>query len=311
VSDPSVRSGTSTSLTHKIAARLDAYERLIRLDKPIGTLLLLWPTLTALWLASSGAPSWIVVGIFVVGTLLMRSAGCALNDYADRNFDPHVERTANRPLAKREIAPWEALVVAAALALCAFMLILRLNHTLMLLSLPALAIGIAYPFFKRFFVLPQAFLGIAFSFGIPMAFAAASELVPPIGWGLFAANLFWVMAYDTEYAMVDRNDDVKLGMKTSAIFFGKFDVLIVMLCYAIHLGGLTYIGRLKFLGPWYYAGVLVASLLALWHYWLIRGRDRARCFRAFRGNHWYGLAIFAGVVLDYGTRFERWPFWPR
>jgi 4-hydroxybenzoate polyprenyltransferase len=301
----------STSLAHRIAARLDAYERLIRLDKPIGTLLLLWPTLTALWLASSGAPSWIVVGIFILGTLLMRSAGCALNDYADRDFDPHVERTADRPLAKREIAPWEALAIAATLALCAFLLILRLNRTLMLLSLPALAIAIAYPFFKRFFVLPQAFLGIAFSFGIPMAFAAVDESVPPIGWGLFAANLFWVMAYDTEYAMVDRNDDLNLGMKTSAILFGKYDVLIVMLCYAIHLGGLTIIGRLKFLGPWYFTGVLAASLMALWHFWLIRGRDRARCFRAFRGNHWYGLAIFAGVVLDYGTRFERWPFWPR
>jgi 4-hydroxybenzoate polyprenyltransferase len=311
MSDPSTQSRTAPSLTRKIAARLDAYERLIRLDKPIGTLLLLWPTLTALWLASSGAPSWIVVGIVTLGTLLMRSAGCALNDYADRHFDPHVERTANRPLAKREIAPWEALVVAAVLALCAFLLILRLNRALILLSLPALAIAIAYPFFKRFFLLPQAFLGIAFSFGIPMAFAAASESVPAVAWGLFAANLFWVMAYDTEYAMVDRNDDLKLGMKTSAIFFGKYDVLIVMLCYAIHLAGLTYIGRLKVLGPWFYAGVLVASLLALWHYWLIRGRDRARCFRAFRGNHWYGLAIFAGVVTDYGTRFERWPFWPQ
>jgi 4-hydroxybenzoate polyprenyltransferase len=311
VNDPSVRSAPSTSLANKIAARLDAYERLVRLDKPIGTLLLLWPTLTALWLASAGAPSWIVVGIFVLGTLLMRSAGCALNDFADRDFDPHVERTANRPLARREIAPWEALVVAAALAFCAFLLILRLNRTLILLSLPALAIVIAYPFFKRFFFLPQAFLGIAFSFGIPMAFAAVDDSVPAIGWGLFAANLFWVMAYDTEYAMVDRNDDVKLGMKTSAIFFGKYDVLIVMLCYAIHLAGMTYIGRLKFLGPWYFAGVLAASVLALWHYWLIRGRDRNRCFRAFRGNHWYGLAIFAGVVMDYGTRFERWPFWPQ
>ena len=301
----------ATSLMQRIAARIDAYERLIRLDKPIGTLLLLWPTLTALWLATAGAPSWIVVGIFTLGTLLMRSAGCALNDYADRGFDPHVERTAARPLAQREIAPWEALVVAAVLALCAFLLILRLNHTLILLSFPALAITVAYPFFKRFFVLPQAFLGIAFSFGIPMAFAAVDETVPALGWGLFAANLFWVMAYDTEYAMVDRDDDVKLGIKTSAIFFGKYDVLVIMLCYAIHLGGLTYIGRLKFLGPWYYAGILAASLLALWQYWLIRGRDRARCFRAFRGNHWYGLAIFVGIVLDYGTRFERWPFWPR
>jgi 4-hydroxybenzoate polyprenyltransferase len=261
-------------------------------------------------MAASGAPSWLIVGIFTLGTLLMRSAGCALNDYADRDFDPHVERTANRPLARREIAPWEALVVAAVLALCAFLLILRLNVTLLLLSLPALAIAIAYPFFKRFFFLPQAFLGIAFSFGIPMAFAAVDGTVPLDGWGFFAANLFWVMAYDTEYAMVDRNDDVKLGMKTSAILFGKYDVLIVMLCYAIHLGAVTYIGQRKLMGPWFYAGVLVASLLALWHFWLIRDRDRARCFRAFRSNHWYGLAIFAGVVMDYGTRYERWPYWP-
>ncbi len=311
MNDPSAPSQRATPLAQRIAARLDAYERLIRLDKPIGTLLLLWPTLTALWLATSGAPSWLIVGIFTLGTLLMRSAGCALNDYADRDFDPHVERTANRPLAKREIEPWEALVVAAVLALCAFLLILRLNLTLLLLSLPALGIAIAYPFFKRFFFLPQAFLGIAFSFGIPMAFAAVEGTVPAVGWGLFAANLFWVMAYDTEYAMVDRNDDVKLGMNTSAILFGKFDVLVIMLCYAIHLGAVTYIGQRKFMGPWFYTGVLMASLLALWHFWLIRNRDRERCFRAFRNNHWYGLAIFAGVVMDYGTRYERWPFWPQ
>ena len=309
MSDPSAPSQRATPLAQRIAARLDAYERLIRLDKPIGTLLLLWPTLTALWFAASGAPSWLVVGIFTLGTLLMRSAGCALNDYADRDFDPHVERTANRPLARREIAPWEALVVAAVLALCALLLILRLNLALLLLSLPALGIAIVYPFFKRFFFLPQAFLGIAFSFGIPMAYAAIDGTVPLVGWGLFAANLFWVMAYDTEYAMVDRNDDVKLGMNTSAILFGKYDVLVVMLCYAIHLGAVTYIGQSKFMGPWFYAGVAVASLLALWHFWLIRGRDRGRCFRAFRNNHWYGLAIFAGVVMDYGMRYERWPFW--
>jgi 4-hydroxybenzoate polyprenyltransferase len=300
----------TTPRFRNIVARIDAYERLIRLDKPIGVLLLLWPTLTALWFAAIGAPSWVLVGIFTLGTLLMRSAGCALNDYADRDFDPHVERTANRPLATREIEPWEALAVGATLALCAFLLILRLNRTLLLLSLPALAIAIAYPFFKRFFVLPQAFLGIAFSFGIPMAYAAVEGTVPALGWIYFAANLFWVMAYDTEYAMVDRDDDIKLGMKTSAIFFGKFDVLVVMICYAIHLAAMTYIGRSKYMGPWYYAGVAVASLLALWHYWLIRGRDRGRCFRAFLGNHWYGLAIFAGVVIDYGVRFARWPWIP-
>jgi len=297
-------------LSQRIVARIDAYERLVRLDKPIGTLLLLWPTLTALWFASVGAPSWLLVGIFTLGTLLMRSAGCALNDYADRDFDAHVERTEQRPLARREIQPWEALVVAATLALCAFLLIVRLNRVIMLWSLPALAIAVAYPFFKRFFVLPQAFLGIAFSFGIPMAFAAVEESVTSLGWIYFITNLFWVMAYDTEYAMVDRDDDLKLGLKTSAIFFGQLDVLMVMLSYAIHLAGMTYIGQLKSMGPWYYAGVAVASLLALWHYWLIRRRDRARCFRAFRGNHWYGLAIFMGVMIDYGVRYERWPWMP-
>jgi 4-hydroxybenzoate polyprenyltransferase len=189
-------------------SRIDAYERLIRLDKPIGTLLLLWPTLSALWLATFGSPSWVVVGIFALGTLLMRSAGCAINDYADRDFDAHVERTAHRPLARREIAPWEALAVAAVLACCALLLVLPLNRQTILLSLPALLITIAYPYCKRFFALPQAFLGIAFSFGIPMAFASVFGDVTALGWILFAINLFWVIAYDTEYAMVDRDDDL-------------------------------------------------------------------------------------------------------
>jgi 4-hydroxybenzoate polyprenyltransferase len=295
----------------RIAARIDAYERLVRLDKPIGTLLLLWPTLTALWLATSGTPSWIGVGIFVLGTLLMRSAGCAINDYSDRDYDAHVKRTENRPLARGEIAPWEAIAVAAALALCAFLLILPLNRTTILLSFPALAITMAYPFFKRFFALPQAFLGIAFSFGIPMAFASAYGTVTPLGWALFAANLFWVMAYDTEYAMVDRDDDIKLGLNTSAITFGRYDVLIVILCYAVYIGALTWIGREMQLGPWFYAGLSVASLIALWHYVLIRNRDRDRCFRAFLGNHWLGLAVFAGVVTDFWLRLGRLPQWPR
>ncbi|MDQ2963604.1 MAG: 4-hydroxybenzoate octaprenyltransferase [Pseudomonadota bacterium] len=298
------------TLWRKIAARLDAYERLVRLDKPIGTLLLLWPTLAALWIASSGSPSWIVVGIFIVGTLLMRSAGCAVNDYADRHFDAHVERTANRPLARGEIEPWEALAVGATLAACAFLLLLRFNRFTILLSIPALLITIAYPFCKRFFALPQAFLGIAFSFGIPMAYAAVFGFVPAIGWWLFVANLFWVMAYDTEYAMVDREDDIKLGLKTSAIAFGRFDVLAVMLCYAIYLGMLTWIGRLLGLGSLFYAAVLTASALALWHFWLIRKRERTGCFRAFLGNHWLGLAIFAGTVADYVVRMHRWPRWP-
>jgi 4-hydroxybenzoate polyprenyltransferase len=302
--------GEAQTRWQKIAARLDAYERLIRLDKPIGTLLLLWPTLTALWIASSGSPSWIVVGIFVVGTLLMRSAGCAVNDFADRHFDAHVERTANRPLARGEIEPWEALVVGATLAACAFLLLLRFNRFTILLSIPALLITIAYPFCKRFFELPQAFLGIAFSFGIPMAFAAVYGFVPATGWWLFTANLFWVMAYDTEYAMVDREDDIRLGLKTSAIAFGRFDVLAVMLCYATYLGMLTWIGRMLGLGPLFYAAVLIAAALALWHFWLIRKRERARCFRAFLGNHWLGLAIFAGTVADYAVRWQRWPKWP-
>jgi 4-hydroxybenzoate polyprenyltransferase len=295
----------------RIAARIDAYERLVRLDKPIGTLLLLWPTLTALWLATLGTPSWIGVGIFVLGTLLMRSAGCAINDYSDRDYDAHVKRTANRPLAHGEIAPWEAIAVAAALALCAFLLILPLNRTTILLSFPALAITVTYPFFKRFFALPQAFLGIAFSFGIPMAFASAYGSVTSLGWTLFAANLFWVMAYDTEYAMVDRDDDIKLGLNTSAITFGRYDVLIVMLCYAVYIAALTWIGREMQLGPWFYAGLCVASLIALWHYVLIRNRDRDRCFRAFLGNHWLGLAVFAGVVADYWLRLGRLPQWPQ
>jgi 4-hydroxybenzoate polyprenyltransferase len=302
--------GVELTRWQKIATRLDAYERLIRLDKPIGTLLLLWPTLSALWLASYGSPSWIVVGIFVLGTLLIRSAGCAINDYADRDFDAHVERTANRPLARGEIAPWEALAVAGALALCAFLLVLRFNALAIELSAVALVITVAYPFFKRFFFLPQAFLGIAFSFGIPMAFAAALNSVPRAGWELFAANLFWVVAYDTEYAMVDRDDDRKLGLRTAAIAFDRFDVLAVMFCYAVYLAGVTWVGRFYSLGAVFHAGVLVATLIALWHFWLIRRRERANCFRAFLGNHWLGLAIFAGIVADFGFRFQAWPRWP-
>jgi 4-hydroxybenzoate polyprenyltransferase len=310
MSGESVPAAAQRTRWQRIAARLDAYERLIRLDKPIGTLLLLWPTLSALWIASYGTPSLFIVGIFVVGTLLMRSAGCAINDYADRDFDAYVERTANRPLAQREIEPWEALGVAAVLALCAFLLVLRLNPVAIMLSVVALGITIAYPFFKRFFFLPQAFLGIAFSFGIPMAFAAVYGSVPQTGWAMFVANLFWVMAYDTEYAMVDREDDRKLGLRTSAIAFGRFDVVVVMLCYTIYLAALTWIGRFYALAAPFHIGVLVATLIAVWHFWLIRGRERANCFRAFLGNHWLGLAIFAGIVADFALRFNQWPRWP-
>jgi 4-hydroxybenzoate polyprenyltransferase len=241
----------------------------------------------------------------------MRSAGCAINDYADRTFDPHVERTANRPLAQGEIAPWEALAVAAALACCAFLLVLPLNRQTILLSVPAVLITVAYPYCKRFFALPQAFLGVAFSFGIPMAFASVFREVTALGWILFGFNLFWVIAYDTEYAMVDRDDDLMLGLKTSAITFGRFDVFVVMLCYAVYLAGLSWIGSERLMGPLYYVGMLAASVIALWHYLLIRKRERAGCFRAFLGNHWFGLAVFAGIVADYVVRLHRTPWWPQ
>jgi 4-hydroxybenzoate polyprenyltransferase len=290
-----------------IIARIDAYERLVRLDKPIGIALLLWPTLSALWLAAYGAPSASLIVILTLGTVLMRSAGCAVNDWADRRFDAHVERTARRPLATGEIQPWEALAVGAALAFLAFLLVLATNRTAVALSVPALLIAIVYPFFKRFFALPQAFLGIAFSFGIPMAYAAVNNAVPAIAWWLLLLNLFWVMAYDTEYAMVDRDDDVKLGLRTSAIAFGRFDVAIVVVCYGVYLGGMVVVGIRLRMGPIYYAGLVAALACAVFHWTLIRGRDRAQCFRAFLHNHWLGLAVFAGIALDFAVRFRAWP----
>jgi len=288
-------------------ARLDAYARLTRLDKPIGTLLLLWPTLSALWLAAGGAPRVSLIAIFVVGTLLMRSAGCAFNDWADRDFDAGVKRTAARPLAARLIAPWEALAAAAVLALAAFVLILPTNRATIEWSVPALLIAAVYPFFKRFFALPQAFLGIAFSFGIPMAFAAAQNNVPPFAWALLIINLFWVIAYDTEYAMVDRDDDIKIGIRTSALTFGRFDVAAVAICYAIYLGAMVVIGLRLAMGWVYFTGLAVASVLALRHLAWIRLREREQCFRAFLDNHWFGSAVFAGVALDFALRLHQWP----
>ena len=290
-----------------IVARLDAYERLVRLDKPIGILLLLWPTFSALWLAALGTPPWSLVLVFAMGTILMRSAGCAVNDWADRRFDPHVKRTAGRPLATGELPAWEALAVAAALALCAFLLVLATNRTTILLSFPGAAIALAYPFFKRFFFLPQAFLGIAFSFGIPMAYAAVFDRVPPIAWWLLLLNAFWVIAYDTEYAMVDRDDDARLGLRTSAIAFGRFDIAAVLFCYALYLAGMAAVGSALRLGIAYYTGLAVALGCAAYHVWLIRHRDRDRCFAAFLHNHWLGFAVFAGVALDFALRFNAWP----
>jgi len=288
--------------------RIDAYERLLRLDKPIGTLLLLWPTLSALWLASFGFATASLIVVFTLGTLLMRSAGCAFNDWADRDYDVHVKRTAQRPLALGILAPWEALVLATILAAAAFALVvLATNRATVLWSFPALAIAVAYPFFKRFFALPQAFLGIAFSFGIPMAYAAIYNGVPPLAWLLLLLNLFWVVAYDTEYAMVDRDDDLRLGLRTSAVTFGRFDVAAVALCYAVYLLGMAGVGWFLHMGWIYFAGLAVAALMAAYHVWLIRGRARDACFRAFLHNHWLGLAVFAGIALDFAVRAHAWP----
>jgi 4-hydroxybenzoate polyprenyltransferase len=284
-----------------LVRRLDAYERLIRLDKPIGTLLLLWPTLWALWLAADGRPSPGMVLIFVVGTLLMRSAGCAVNDYADRAFDAHVERTRTRPLAVREIAPWEALAVAAGLAAAAFGLVLFLNRFAIALSFLGAAIAASYPFAKRFFPFPQAYLGIAFGFGIPMAYAAVQGRLPAECALLLAANVCYAFAYDTEYAMVDRDDDAKLGIRSSALTLGRWDVPAVMASYALMLALLTLVGMLGRLAWPYNVGLVVAACMMLYHGWLIRARTREGCFRAFRHNNWVGAAIFAGIVASFAV----------
>ncbi len=284
-----------------ILRRLDAYERLIRLDKPIGTLLLLWPTLWALWLATDGRPPAALVVIFVLGTLLMRSAGCAVNDYADRGFDPHVERTRARPLAAREIEPWEALAVAAGLAAAALALVLFLNPLAVGLSFVGAAIAASYPFAKRFFPFPQAYLGIAFGFGIPMAYAAAQGRLPAECGVLLIANIFYAFAYDTEYAMVDRDDDAKLGVRSSALTLGRWDVPAVMASYAAMLALLTLVGVRRGLAWPYHAGLGVAALMAVYHWRLIRDRSREGCFRAFRHNNWLGAAIFAGLVASFAT----------
>lgn len=275
------------------------YLRLMRMDKPIGSLLLLWPTLWALWLASDGRPPVMIVLIFAVGTVLMRSAGCVMNDFADRNFNGHVERTQHRPLATGAVTPREALGLAAVLCVLAGLLILPLNTLVWWLALPAVFLAASYPFTKRFLAIPQAYLGIAFGFGIPMGFAAIQGEVPLAGWLLLLANVFWSVAYDTEYAMVDRNDDIHLGIRSAAITFGRFDVAAIMLCYALTLALIAWVGAQFDRGPVFYCGLVVAAGMALYHYTLIRGRDRAKCFHAFMHNNWVGATIFAGLVIDY------------
>lgn len=275
------------------------YAQLTRMHRPIGTLLLLWPTLWALFVAAGGWPGLYVFLAFTLGTFLMRSAGCAINDWADRDVDGHVKRTRERPLPTGALQPWEAVLVFVVLALIALLLILPFPPLVWMLALVAAFLAVSYPWTKRFFALPQAYLGIAFGFGIPMGFAAVQGTLPPAcGW-MLAANVFWALAYDTEYAMVDRDDDLKIGIRTAAITFGRFDVLIVMLCYAATLLLLAQVGRIEQLGwPWY-GGLAAAGLIAIWHYRMIRGRTREGCFRAFNHNNWFGAVIFAGLVLNY------------
>jgi len=285
-----------------VPSRLALYLALIRWDRPAGTYLLLWPTLAALWIAAQGFPGWHLLAVFVLGTFLMRSAGCAVNDVADREFDKHVKRTAQRPVTSGAVSVREALWLGAVLALLAFGLVLTTNAATIAWSVAALAISIVYPFTKRFFSMPQAVLGIAFSFGIPMAFAAVQGEVPALAWWLLIGNLCWVLAYDTEYAMVDRDDDLKIGIKTSAITLGRFDVAGVMGFYGLFIAVWGVLGaQLRLAWP-YFAGLGAAALIALWHFTLIRDRSRDGCFRAFRLNHWVGFVVFAGVVVDHALR---------
>jgi 4-hydroxybenzoate polyprenyltransferase len=283
----------------KVNKKITLYLDLIRWNRPAGWLLLLWPTLSALWIASNGFPGWHLLVVFVLGTILMRSAGCCLNDVADREFDKHVKRTANRPITSGALSSKEALTLGAVLALLAFGLVLTTNKATILLSFAALAVAVIYPYTKRFFSMPQAVLGVAFSFGIPMAFCAVQGAVPTLAWALLFGNLFWVLAYDTEYAMVDRDDDLKIGMKTSAITMGRYDVIIIAVCYVFYLliwtvSGVSYVYKAIYL-----IALFVAILQIAWHIWLIRDREREACFKAFRLNHWLGFTVFVGIALSY------------
>jgi 4-hydroxybenzoate polyprenyltransferase len=287
-----------------LKSKLSLYLDLIRWNRPAGWLLLLWPTLSALWIAANGFPGWHLLCVFVLGTILMRSAGCCLNDVADRDFDKHVKRTANRPVTSGALNSKEALSLGAVLALLAFGLVLTTNKATILWSFAALAIAVIYPYAKRFFAMPQAILGIAFSFGIPMAFSAVQGAVPLLAWVLLFGNLFWVLAYDTEYAMVDRDDDLKIGMKTSAITMGRYDVVIIALCYAFYLLIWTLAGVLYNKLAIYLIALCIAMLQVIWHIWLIRNREREACFKAFRLNHWLGFTVFAGIALSLSSNLN-------
>jgi 4-hydroxybenzoate polyprenyltransferase len=288
----------------KIIQKLDAYERLMRLDKPIGILLLLWPTLWALLIAGQGKPDWIVVLIFVTGTVLMRSAGCVMNDVADSQYDGLVERTQHRPVVNNEVSQKEAYILAAILSLVAFGLVCTLNTLTIKLSVIAMLLAVTYPFTKRFLAIPQAYLGIAFGWGIPMAFAAILGYIPAIAWILLLANIFWAIAYDTEYAMVDREDDLKIGIKSSAITFGRFDVIAVMACYGLALLLLIIAGKWLLLGMAYYVGLALATSVVAYHYVLINSREKPKLFKAFLHNNWFGFVVFAGLVAHYFIQYQ-------
>jgi 4-hydroxybenzoate polyprenyltransferase len=279
--------------------KLKLYLDLIRWNRPAGWLLLLWPSLAALWAAAGGFPGWHLIVVFTLGTILMRSAGCCINDVADRDFDKHVKRTANRPVTSGRIGTKEALGVGAVLALCAFGLVLTTNAATIAWSFAALAVTLVYPYAKRYVSMPQAVLGVAFSFGIPMAFAAVQGHVPALAWALLLGNLFWVLAYDTEYAMVDRDDDVKIGMKTSAITLGDKDVPAIMGFYAAYLLIWAWVLKADQQGGMFWLAWAASAAQVVWHYFLIRHRSREGCFKAFRLNHWLGFSVFIGVVLSY------------
>ncbi len=282
-----------------LVRKINAYERLMRLDKPIGILLLMWPTLWALLLAGEGQPNWQVTIIFITGVVLMRSAGCVMNDIADRHFDGHVERTKNRPIVIGEVNTKEAVFLAAALTLVAFILVCFLNKMTILLSIAALFLAATYPLTKRFLAIPQAYLGIAFGISIPMAFAAIQNQIPALAWWLMLANIFWAIAYDTEYAMVDRDDDIKIGIQSSALLFGRFDVFAIVFSYFCMLGIFIAIGQSKNFSVYYYSGIALAAALVVWQYQMIQNRNQTNCFKAFLANNWIGFVLLLSLLAEY------------
>ena len=286
----------------RVADRIRQYWLLARFDKPIGILILLWPALWALWVASDGKPDLLVLTVFCLGVVLMRAAGCVINDYADRDFDPHVERTQQRPIAAGKVKPKEALTVFVVLCLCAFGLVLLLNIYTIMLSFIGAFLAASYPFMKRYTHLPQAYLGIAFGWAVPMAFSAQLNSIPPVAWVMYLAVVLWALVYDTMYAMVDKDDDLKIGVKSTAILFGSYDRQIMAGLQLVILGLLIAVGQMAHAGWPYYGGILIAAGLSAYQQKLIFHREKAQCFKAFLNNNWFGVAVFAGLVVDYWLR---------